>query len=317
MSVSLDQLRTLVAVSRTGSFTAAADELGLSQPAVSNQMKSLEDELGYALFDRRGRHIEVTPRARGLAAEVAGHIDCLSNAVSGFRAPEQGKPRLLHVAGPADYLSIRVAPLLAGLRERGVELRLTMGDSSRLLVDLASGLFDMVISTSYPHVKGVSATPLTDEEYVLVAAPGWSRMMAESAGSAESQEAALGRIPVVACSEELRLTSLYWGTVFSKGVEGLHIAAVIPDLRAVTSAVEHGLGMSVLPDYLARDGLSRGSLVRLLDPEPAPLNTLHMAIRDGLAHKDPAIRILQEALLVDARGWDADAYAKESMVATI
>ena len=90
----------------------------------------------------------------------------------------------------------------------------------------------------------------------------------------------------------------------------------MPGLREVALAVEHGLGMSVLPRYLVAEQLSRGSLVTLFEPEIPPLNTLHVAIRDGLAHKDPAIRMLEEALLVDAREHDAQFYSPEATATT-
>ena len=182
MSISLDQLSTLVAVCRTGSFTAAADELKLTQPTVSGQMRSLEHELGYALFVRSGRYLIPTDKARVLAVQVAGHLDCVSHAVEGFPALDQHAPRVMHVAGPADYLAVRVMPLLAGLNASGLEFRFTVGDSQRLLMDLATGRHDLVISTTYPHVKGVSSSPLIDLEYVLVASPRWSSQLDAIAG---------------------------------------------------------------------------------------------------------------------------------------
>ncbi|PLW73858.1 LysR family transcriptional regulator, partial [Streptomyces sp. DJ] len=75
--VDLSLLRTFLAVHRTGSFTAAAPLLGLSQPTVTTQIRSLERRLGRQLFDRRPRGVTPTPFADELALQVADPIDTL------------------------------------------------------------------------------------------------------------------------------------------------------------------------------------------------------------------------------------------------
>ncbi|MEU1567926.1 LysR family transcriptional regulator, partial [Streptomyces mirabilis] len=71
-------LRTFLAVHRAGSFTAAARLLGLSQPTVTTQMRSLEEQLGRELFERQPRGVVPTSVADELAAEVAAPLDALA-----------------------------------------------------------------------------------------------------------------------------------------------------------------------------------------------------------------------------------------------
>ncbi|WP_310716583.1 LysR family transcriptional regulator [Nonomuraea sp. 3-1Str] len=167
MSVSLDLLRTFLAVHRTGSITAAAQTLGLSQPAVTAQVRSLEAALDRPLFDRLPRGVAPTAAADELARRVAPSLDTL-DAVVGSRLPAE---RAVHLGGPAEFLSEQVVPMLAPLVRDGLRVRFTLGLADDLLAGLAAGRLDLVISTIRPRHRGIQAEPVYDEEFVLVAAP--------------------------------------------------------------------------------------------------------------------------------------------------
>ncbi|MGW0943018.1 LysR family transcriptional regulator [Streptomyces sp. NPDC002623] len=74
----LNLLRTFLAVYRSGSFTAAAPQLGLSQPTVTAQIRTLEQQSGRELFTRLPRGVEPTPPAHELAEQVAAPLDALA-----------------------------------------------------------------------------------------------------------------------------------------------------------------------------------------------------------------------------------------------
>lgn len=95
-------LRTFLAVHRAGSFTAAARQLGLSQPTVTTQMRSLEEQLGRELFERQPRGVVPTSVADELAAEVAAPLDALA-AVADRRgaAPTSRRTRCTWQARPS------------------------------------------------------------------------------------------------------------------------------------------------------------------------------------------------------------------------
>ncbi|GAA3444150.1 hypothetical protein Pve01_67250 [Planomonospora venezuelensis] len=88
MAISLDLFRTFLAVHRTGSVTAAAHTLGLSQPAVSAQVRALETALERRLFDRLPRGVAPTPAADELARRLAAPLDALEEAVGAGPGPE-------------------------------------------------------------------------------------------------------------------------------------------------------------------------------------------------------------------------------------
>ncbi|MEU7898937.1 LysR family transcriptional regulator [Nonomuraea sp. NPDC049152] len=279
MSLSLDLLRTFLAVHRTGSITAAAQTLELSQPAVTAQVRALEAALDRPLFDRLPRGVAPTAAADELARRVAGSLDALAEVVGS----ELPSGQSVHLGGPAEFVCVEAIPVLAPLVAEGLVLRTTFGLTDDLLTELAAGRLDLVISTVRPRVRGVQAEALYDEEFVLVAAPG-----VPMDG------------PIIAYAEDLPIIRRYWRTVFGRRAS-MTARAIIPDLRGVLAAVRAGAGVSVLPAYLCADDLAAGRLVALASPEVPPLNTGYLAVRaGGLAR--PAVATVYGHLLAEFRG---------------
>ncbi|WP_087013671.1 LysR family transcriptional regulator [Leucobacter sp. 7(1)] len=297
MSPRLDALRALVTVVRGGSFTAAARLLGISQPAVTAQMRSLEQELGVELFVRHGRRITPSARARALADAAAPQVDQLESIIPSMEAGTGGAQRVLHLGGPAEYLTSRVVPVLPRLAIQHRAFRVVPGLAAELLNGLAAGHTDLVVSTVFPRLRGVVSVPLVDEEFVLVAAPQWRDVLP---GDRPATAEELRSIPLVAYSDDLAIVRRFWRTVFERPATDLELVATIPNLQSIAVAVVAGLGMSVLPRYLIESELRRGALLALLEPETPPLNTLHLATRAGVLARDQSVRAVHEALLSDA-----------------
>src|SRR5215472_8513479 len=296
--VDLSLMRTFLAVYRAGSLTAAAPQLGLSQPTVTTQIRSLEAQLGQQLFRRLPRGVAPTTVADELAGEVAVHVDALT--AIGARSVAQRDPlaKPVHLGGPAEFTTRCALPALANLVDAGLKLRVTFGLADELLEGLPSGRFDIVISTIRPRVRGLTAMPLTDEEFVLVATPSWAARI-DRARLERDQAAALHDVPLVAYAEDLPLIRRYWRSVFGTRPAG-SAAVVAPDLRAVLVSTLAGAGITVLPRYLCAAELASGDLVALLDPQVPPINTLYLVTRSGAAAL-PHIAAVQTHLLIQAR----------------
>src|SRR5437763_16969885 len=86
---SLDFLRGFEAAGRRLSFTLAAEELFLTQSALSRQVKALEDALGVALFTRRHRNLALTPQGATFHRQVTEHLRGLANAAEATKAPQR------------------------------------------------------------------------------------------------------------------------------------------------------------------------------------------------------------------------------------
>ncbi|MET9014426.1 LysR family transcriptional regulator [Streptomyces olivaceoviridis] len=194
-SLDLNLLRTFLAVYRSGSFTGAARLLGLSQPTVTTQMRALERQTGRELFERLPRGVTPTPVADELAARIAAPLDELA-AVAGPTPRAGARAEPVHLAGPAELLCTRALPALAPLIAEGVRLRVATGLTDPLLEELRAGRHDLVIATTRPRGRTVHAVPLTDEEFVLVAAPIWAeRLLGRGPAREDEGERAAERKP--------------------------------------------------------------------------------------------------------------------------
>ncbi|MGJ5749620.1 DNA-binding transcriptional LysR family regulator [Streptomyces puniciscabiei] len=293
----LNLLRTFLAVYRSGSFTGAAQLLGLSQPTVTTQMRALERQTGRELFERLPRGVAPTAVADELAVRVAPGLDLLA-AVSGPDATEGRTADPVHLAGPAEFLCTGVLPVLAPLVADGVRLRVAAGLTDALLEELRAGRHDLVIATLRPQGRTLSAVPLADEEFVLVAAPVWAERVKEPL--ATEGPSVLHSVPLVTYAEDLPIARRYWRHVFGRRLS-CPAAVTVPDLRGVKAAVVAGAGFTVLPRYLCADELASGALVVLHEPDDAPINTAYLVQRPGVPDNPDVIRV-RDHLLHALRG---------------
>jgi DNA-binding transcriptional LysR family regulator len=295
----LGWLRTFLAVYRTDSFTKAAKQLQLSQPAVTQQIRALEAELDKPLFSRSAAGVRPTPTADRLAREIIGPIDALDETISRRFHPDAPE-RPVYLGGPAELITARVLPALSDLISDGLTLRIGFGLADDLLADLAEGAYDLVLSTIRPRIRGIEAIPLADEEFMLVGAPPVAhRCRAALRDRAEPD--VLEHVPLIAYAEMLPIIRRYWQSVFDVKPD-MTPAVVVPDLRGVLSAVKSGAGISVLPSYLCQDELASGEIVPLLEPEIPPINTFYLATRAGTS-RHRQIALVQGQLLMKAQVW--------------
>ncbi|CAL9507732.1 LysR family transcriptional regulator [Streptomyces levis] len=274
-------LRTFVTVHRAGSFTRAAALLGLSQPAVTSQIRTLERQLGRPLFLRQARGVTPTSIGDELAHKAAPHLDALVEiAETGLH--DDSSLRTLHLAGPPEFTAERALPALTELTGedgQGFALRASFGNAEETLEGLSAGHHDLAISTARPRGALLTATALCDEEHVLVAAPRWAEQI--GAGQPDRKpEPSLEQVPVVEVHESLPFVSRYWASVFDSRPAAPG-TVVVPDLRAVLACAVAGAGLAVLPRYLCAAALERGDVVALHEPAVPPLRTYFLVVRTG------------------------------------
>src|SRR3954469_13905192 len=295
-------LRTFVTVHRAGSFTRAAALLGLSQPAVTSQIRTLERQLGRPQFLRQARGVTPTTIGDELAHKAAPHLDALVE-ITETGLDEESSLRTLHLAGPPEFTAERALPALTELTGddgQSFALRASFGTAEETLEGLAAGHHDLAISTARPRGALLTATPLCDEEHVLVAAPRW----AERIGPVKLRRKgapALENLPVVEVHESLPFVSRYWASVFDSRPSASG-TVVVPDLRAVLACAIAGAGLAVLPRYLCAPSLERCDVVALHEPTVPPLRTYFLVVRTGTLAM-PHIARAHEWLLRAAADW--------------
>ncbi len=165
---SLDLIRGFEAAARRLSFTLAAEELFVTQSAVSRQVKALEDHLGVALFERRHRAIRLTPDGQALYRASAEALRLLTDAAAGIRHGAGAKS--VTVSCSAGFASLWLVPRLMDFRDAhpGIDIRI---DANNRLLDLERERIEVAVRYCPPPLAPEGATRLLGEEVFPVCAP--------------------------------------------------------------------------------------------------------------------------------------------------
>jgi LysR family cyn operon transcriptional activator len=174
--VEIRHLRYFLAVAGAGSFSRAADRLGISQPSISQQMRDLEAGLRVSLFQRRGKRILLTAaglifqeHARGIVRQVENFLDELSRDSVQLRGA-------LHL-GTVPWLDMALVPRLLGLfiaRHPSVNLTVTEISSDDIETALEEGRLDVGLGFLTHHSPNLSYELLSHDEFVLIVPAGHS-----------------------------------------------------------------------------------------------------------------------------------------------
>lgn len=143
----LRQLEYFCAVARTGSFTKAAEHLGISQPSLSEQIARLEQSLGAALFERLNRRIELTPLGEAILGKAQALLEDAAALPDHFERAREGVHGVLRVGAIPTILPYYLAPLLRGFTERfqDVDLHVREGTTAELVEQVIEGAIDVAI----------------------------------------------------------------------------------------------------------------------------------------------------------------------------
>lgn len=245
-----EQLRTFVAVYRARSVTEGARDRGLSQPAVSQQLAALERAVGCPLFVRTPRGVEPTGRAVTLYAETASALDQLEAVLRGLETdPSSRSSTPLRLGSTAEFFSSLVLPRIGTI---DLAVVASFGDDAELVGQLERGEIDIGVASSVPGRRSFEAVAIGQKEFALVASP---RLVPDTDfGSLSDLGDWLVGQSWVAYSLELPITRRFWQTHLQRPFSA-RLRLVAPDLRAVTGAVERGMGCSILPRFVCAGAL--------------------------------------------------------------
>src|SRR5688572_761494 len=171
-NVTLRQMRVFTAVARYGSFTRAARELRLTQPAVSQQIRLLEQEAGLPLFEHIGRAIHVTAAGQELlryATQVTELLREAGESLAAMRGLKRGVLKLGTVS-TAKYFAPSLLSAFAPAYPE-VTIRFTVGNREEIIQQLASNEIDLVIMGRPPRELVTVAEPFAKHPLVIITPP--------------------------------------------------------------------------------------------------------------------------------------------------
>jgi len=247
-------LRAFECAARHGSFTLAAEELHLTQSAVSRQVKDLEGLLGFSLFRRNGRRVALTDAGAGFANDLAIDLERLKQTVT--RAVTAGNAKsTLRIAALSTFASRWLIPRLPDFQDRHPDIEISLATRLRPF-SFDEERFDLAIHHGSDDWPDTQMSRLCGEEILAVAAPSFCAT--HNLDSPEQIAAA----PILHLETRPRQWS-DWFTLQGHETPVMPRGKIYDQFQMIITAATVGLGAALLPRYLIEEELSRKQLIPL------------------------------------------------------
>ena len=292
MDFTLHQLRIFQAVARHGSYSRAAEALFISQPGVSQQIKSLEASVGMPLFDRLGRRVHLTEAGETLLTYADRVLTLLDEAEGLLRDLGDLNRGTVKVAA-STTAGIYVVPAALGAfhkRYPGMQLSLDVLNRYMVLQRLLGRQVDFAIMGLIEDADGLEVERFLPNELVVIASPRLPR-----AGQRRIPPAQLGEETIL-IREEGSGTRSDTESLFARLGAPLHVGMELRSMGAIKQAVTADLGIAVMPQAAIALELALGRLV-VLDVEGFPVRRDWSLVRQANRRPSRAAAALWDFLI--------------------
>lgn len=269
----VDELKAFVATAQTGSFTAAAAQLGVSNRLTSKYVAELEARLGVRLFQRTTRKVGLTPAGEDLLSRAPALLDDLDDLLAEVAEGSHGFSGVIRISAPVTFGEVYVVGMLGRFARLNPKLTLDLRlDDAH--VDLASDGIDVAFRLGHSRTLSLKARKLGAFRNTVVASPDYVARHGMPLTPAD-----LSRHACIVDTN--RQVPRRW--VFRRGdgrvtvdVQGRFL---VNSARAAVALAADGLGIAHAPRFALRDALERGSLVPLLEGytgEGGPVSAVYL-----------------------------------------
>ena len=289
----LSSLRPFEAAARLESFTRAAEELHLTQPAVSTQIKKLEEHAGNRLFEQFGKKIYLTPAGTELleiGRTIIGQFDAAAQAMAQFRGVAGGRLDV-GVISAGDYFFPRLLVEFVR-RHRDVSLNFSVHNREGLLGQIEHNLTDLAIMVRPPRDMDTVQLPFAPHPYVIVAAPDHPLV-----GRPRIARAQIAREAFVVREKG----SDTWNSMadsFGAAIADINVAMEIRSTETIKQAVMAGMGVSFLSAHTIARELQAKSLA-VLDVEGFPVMLNWYVVHRTNKRLPPVAQAFKDFLIAD------------------
>lgn len=264
--LSTRQLRYFEAVARLGHFGRAAEQCGVSQPALSMQISELEQQLGVPLIERRSKGVVLTAAGREIAeraARILTAVHDVSDYAASCRAPLSAPIRLGVIPTIGPYL---LPQLLAALRARHPDLELAIRETQTrtLTTELLAGGLDLLLLALPVEHPDIETLELAPDRFLLAAPPDRTFGSRVRISADRIVKDRLLLLEEGHCLRDQALAVCHLQAVGSMNTLG------VSSLATVVQMVANGLGLTLLPEISIPHETARGNvkILRFANPEP-------------------------------------------------
>src|SRR5215472_10777982 len=281
----LNTLTSFRAVAELQNLRAAADVLHITHSAVSQQIRGLEEQLGFALFERRGRRVVLNPAGKALLGSVQSALAQLDDGVQAAAAAASGATQRLRVTVLPSFAQRWLLPRMRNWHEQHPTIALEI-DASQQLVDIVRDGFHAGLRVGRGPWPGLESDRLFDTpiSFIVVGSPSAARRLLGAQAEALAREPLLG-------DKEL------WERFFTAAGLKIQVTPVAEfnDAGLMLQAAEQNLGLAIGRELFAADALRDGRLVRLspLTITHDEAHPFHVVYPPGLRDWPPLVALRQ------------------------
>ena len=255
----LRQVKSLVAVAETESFTKAAERLGVTQSAVSHSIRALETQLDSKLVERAGKRVALSQNGTILLRRfkaAVGELEKAHEELGMLKRWGQGRLRVGTTHTLCTYLLPLVMQEFRELYPR-CEIHIESGDTSELIDLLDRSEIDLILGMGGREPGWTRFDPLFEDELVFVVAPDhpWAK-----AGTVAPEEVGKESFLVYARASE---TYRFLKSSFEEAGVRLRPSLSLGDMGAIKAMAKVGVGVGIVAPWVAKDEISSGELVAL------------------------------------------------------
>jgi len=263
--INLNRLSVFVTLVQAGSFTAAAEQMGTTKAMVSQHLARLEEEVGMTLVLRSTRRMSLTDAGERFYEDCARVIADAEAAITRLGECRDTPMGSLRIAAAGDHGPFIVAPALAEYVRRYPQVlpELVVSDT---IVDLIAERFDVAVRIGWLRDSSLRSAKLADVRQCLVATPAY--LAAHGTPAVPGELARHRWIALTVLPSPTRW--IFSDASGAKEAVQVEAAASANSTLAVHALVMAGVGMAVLPDYVAHDDIAAGRLVPLLPAYELP-----------------------------------------------
>jgi DNA-binding transcriptional LysR family regulator len=252
----IKQLKIFRTIVEVGSFTRAGEQLGLSQPAISQQVRTLEETLGVPLLVRNGRGVRPTPAGDVLFQCARQMLDRLEEVGRRFAEETAGRAGVVRIGAPEPPCSYLLPPALVRVRRElpKVDLRVLSGQPATTLARLTAGDVDVALLPVPVESERLRVVEVGSDELVAVMPPDHPWATRDRVCATDLATEPLVLYDRTSAITQATLAFLLEGGVFPT------IAIEIDQLEGVKELVRSGVGVSIVPRWAARREIAAGAL---------------------------------------------------------
>ncbi|TDE27522.1 LysR family transcriptional regulator [Flavobacterium ranwuense] len=283
--VNLEWYRTFKAVYKTGTLTNAAEVLFISQPGVSLHLSSLENYVGYKLFDRTGRKMVPTEKGKVLYNFIIEALTKLEEAEKNFQRSTEKNTPTISVGMCFETFQITLEQYISTLPFNVI---IQFGEYPEMVESLEKGILDLIITPQMVVKNAIEYQAFSSETIVLV---GGSEIDDLEFNSIEKQESIqeielwLKQQKWYGTTGDMEHLRRFWQLNFNKHPD-FRPNYIVPNLNSIIRCLSSGKGLAVVPDFLCRKEIDNGSIKMIWEGKTPLKNTLYFATRKKTMYQE-------------------------------